>query len=216
MPEPRDDELSLLRAADPATHFLLPSADDRQADALFEVITMSNNAEELDLRHAPVRRSLLLLAAGLAALGLVGAFAVSVLRTSADPPAGDIAGTHPTSSSTEGPVTSGGPALGSCVETYDLETLANRELAFDGTVARLEGDAVTFEVNDWYRGGDGAEITLAGASALSGLTSAGSATTLEPGARLLVAGDGGFAWSCGFTQPYDPAVAQKWQRALNP
>jgi hypothetical protein len=27
---------------------------------------------------------------------------------------------------------------------------------------------------------------------------------------LLVAGDDGFAWSCGFTQPYDRVVAACW------
>jgi hypothetical protein len=62
----------------------------------------------------------------------------------------------------------------------------------------------------WFHGGSDDEVTLAGASALSGLTSAGDAVVLEVGARLLVAGDGGFAWSCGFTQPYDDQVANDW------
>jgi hypothetical protein len=30
----------------------------------------------------------------------------------------------------------------------------------------------------------------------------------------LVAGDGSFAWSCGFTQPYDASVAADWKAAL--
>ena len=37
---------------------------------------------------------------------------------------------------------------------------------------------------------------------------------LRPGARLLVAGDGGFAWGCGFTQTYSPDVASGWRSAL--
>jgi len=105
--------------------------------------------------------------------------------------------------------------MGSCLEVYDLQTLANRELAFDGTLVSLDGDEATFTVNEWYRGGDSGEITLAGAAGLSGLTSVGPAATLEPGTRLLVAGDGGFAWACGFTQPYDPKVARQWEEVFS-
>lgn len=28
------------------------------------------------------------------------------------------------------------------------------------------------------------------------------------------AGDGGFAWACGFTQPYDEAVAAQWKEVF--
>jgi hypothetical protein len=38
--------------------------------------------------------------------------------------------------------------------------------------------------------------------------------SLAPGTRLLVSGDGGFAWSCGFTQPYDDATASQWRETL--
>ena len=34
--------------------------------------------------------------------------------------------------------------------------------------------------------------------------------TLVEGERFIVAGSGSFAWSCGFTQAYDPAVAADW------
>lgn len=123
--------------------------------------------------------------------------------------------TAPTSPDTQGgPITPGGTSTGSCVEVYDLETLTNREVAFDGRVKAVEGDTVTFTVNEWYRGGDRAEVSLQGAQALSGLTSAGANVGLDPGTRLLVAGDGGFAWSCGFTQPYDAEVAADWAAEL--
>ena len=80
---------------------------------------------------------------------------------------------------------------------------------------QIEGDKVTFTVNQWYSGNDQpAEVKLAGADTLNGLTSAGPAATLEPGTRLLVAGDGGFAWSCGFTQSYDADIAAEWAEAL--
>jgi len=104
--------------------------------------------------------------------------------------------------------------LTSCVETYDLATLANREYAFAGTVTSVEGDQATFAVDEWYRGDGSAEVTLGGAAGLGGVTSAGEPVDLAPGTRLLVAGDGGFAWSCGFTQPYDEAVARQWADTL--
>jgi len=49
---------------------------------------------------------------------------------------------------------------------------------------------------------------------VGGMTSAGPGAALAPGTRLLVAGDGGFAWSCGFTQPYDRDVATAWAAAF--
>ena len=71
----------------------------------------------------------------------------------------------------------------------------------------------TFKVNQWYRGGTLSTITLHGASTLRAVTSAGRITKLEPGTRLLVAGDGGFAWSCGYTRAYDASTATKWRQA---
>lgn len=111
-----------------------------------------------------------------------------------------------------GPVT---PGAASCVELYSIDTLTNRQLAFDGTVASVVGDRVTFTVGEWFKGGSEAEITLEGASTLGGITSAGPGVSLEPGSRLLVAGDGGFAWGCGFTQPYSRDVAAEWRVALD-
>lgn len=115
------------------------------------------------------------------------------------------------------PISPGGAAGSSlsCVEVYSPETLPGREVAFDGTVISVDGDEVTFRVGHWYRGGSGDTVTLAGALTLAGQTSAGQPTGLEPGTRMLVAGDGGFAWSCGFTQPYDAATAAQWQAAFS-
>ena len=130
-------------------------------------------------------------------------------ETAADPPPAETATDPPPAE--RGPISLGSA---SCVELYSLETLGHRELAFDGVVDSVDGDQVTFRINEWYRGGPGETVTLSGASTMSGLTSAGSTVELQPGRRLLVAGDGAFAWSCGFTQPYDPAVAETWRASL--
>lgn len=208
MPE-SEDELELLRAADPLDRASVPSPDNPKAQALFERITMSN-AESTDLSPIlrPNRPTWVWAAAAAAAVAVLvgGAWTVAASRDTpkADPPIAQ----EPT-----GPISPGG-TMASCIEVYDLQTLARRELAFDGTVQSVEGDNVTFSVNEWYRGGSAPQISLGGAGGLSGFSSAGESTSLESGTRLLVAGDGGFAWSCGFTQPFDPAVAGEWKRAL--
>lgn len=212
MPEP-DDELARLRAADPLDQASLPSASDRKARALFERITMSDTTTDTtdatpgSPPTEPRRRALLLVAA--AAAVMVALLAGAVMLANDDPdPSQDVA----TPSDSDAPISPGG-ATGSCVAVYDLETLADRDVAFDGTVESVAGDEVTFSVNRWYKesAGAGEAVTLSGAQSLSAITSAGPSAPLEPGTRLLVAGDGGFAWGCGFTQPYDPAVADQWE-----
>jgi hypothetical protein len=44
------------------------------------------------------------------------------------------------------------------------------------------------------------------------ITSAGGPSLAE-GQRYLVAGDDTFIWACGFTQPYEAAVAADWEEA---
>lgn len=113
------------------------------------------------------------------------------------------------------PSPSSGPISAACVETYNLDSLTRRTFAFDGTVASATGDEVTFEVNERFRGIDGDTITLS-APGMGGtvITSAGG-PALVPGQRYLVAGDDRFVWACGFTQDYDPTVAEAWRSALS-
>ncbi len=212
-----DDELEQLRRADPLARNPLPSPDDPAPRALFERITMDRTQSPTRLLDHPPSSSAvpapwyrrpvaIAVAAAVIVVVLVsGAVAVSQLGGDSEP----VAGPDPS----ERPVVPG-PSSGSCVETYDLETLADREVVFDGTVESVDGDRVTFSVNEAFRGVSSDRVTLAGAGVLGGVTSAGASVPLEPGTRLLVAGDGGFAWSCGFTQPYDAEVAEDWARSV--
>jgi hypothetical protein len=209
-----DDELlARLRAADPVDPRRLPSPTSASASAdLLREITVTDTAQptERPSRTGPGLRPLLIGAAAAVAL-LAG---IVALATGGDDGA-ETATTETTVAGVDpgGISPSGGLAM--CVEMYDLTTLANREVAFDGVVQSVSGDSVTFSVNEAFRGVDGSTITLEGAGTIGGLTSVGDALSLEPGTRLLVAGDGGFAWSCGFTQPYDEAVAAEWAAALS-
>lgn len=212
MPD-HDDELAALHDADPVDPATVPSPTGPEATALFERITMTKSTES-STRDTP-RRPLLVAASAIAAAALLVAGGFLLTR---DDGSGETATSggpgvdHPPSSE---PVTPGGPSSGMCVEAYDLQTLTNREVAFAGTVVEVDGDQVTFTVDEWYEGGDSAETTLSGAETLGTMTSVGAALDLSPGSRVLVAGDGGFAWSCGFTQPYAGAVADQWRATFD-
>jgi hypothetical protein len=116
-----------------------------------------------------------------------------------------------------------GPGQGRCVEGFTPKTLAEREIAFDGTVVatgpgEYNGNRlteVTFEVNRWFKGGDRPLVTLMTYSTPGAVTSVGGGLPLEKGSRLLVSGDGGFIWECGgFSQPYSEAGARLFAQAF--
>jgi hypothetical protein len=128
-------------------------------------------------------------------------------------------------------------AVGSCVETYDLQTLTGRDFAFDGTAVEigspLTGEdgpgysPVTFEVHEWYRGGESARVTVAvpPPEQVSSEGLQGQYETYGVDTRLLLSGEpqwGGeplddpVAWMCGFTRYYDEDTAAQWRAALTP
>lgn len=115
---------------------------------------------------------------------------------------------------------------GRCVEQYSASTLTNRAFAFDGTVTSIRGIGdglyvpVTFEVHEWFRGGQTPQVTVSMMAPLP--TSVGNAG-YEPGTRLLVSGEprrGGeplnapVAWPCGFTRSYAVDTADGWREIL--
>ena len=130
-----------------------------------------------------------------------------------------------------------GDATSRCVESYSAQTIGNRSFAFDGTIVDIDAGgtnkpdmgsldtaAVTFDVNEWFKGGPGERVTVDVVSPTS------SASTSEPpvydvGTRLLVSGEprwGGepladaIAWSCGgFTRYYEAGVAEEWRRGTS-
>lgn len=208
-----DEELEALRRADPVDPAAMPSSSSPQARALFERITMSDTDTTAEPRTTS-RRWVAVAAAAAAVVAIAGgAIALGGDDDTTPTPNTEVATDSTAPNTTDGgPITPGG--IASCVEQYSLETLANRDAAFDGTVEAVDGDTITFTVNEWFRGGEGDTTTRRGASTLGGITSAGPSVSLEPGTRLLVAGDDDFAWGCGFTQPYDAAVAAQWADTL--
>lgn len=210
---PEHDELDRLRAADPVDPASLPRPEDPVARALFERIVMTDT--ELRPPTAPERHSRRRAVVAIAGVAVAVAAGGVLALTTGDDDGRVASSTTVTTVTTQVPINPGG-TVQSCITVYDLTTLAAREYAFDGTVTAVDVDAdtVTFTVNRWFHGGDSSSITLHGAGTIAGVTSADASLALEPGTHLLVAGDGGFAWSCGFTQPYDDAVAGEWATAF--
>lgn len=202
-----DNAIERLRASDPVDPSSVPSANSAAARELFERITMTDTITTIPRRRYAV------LAAAASLMVALGAVAFALQDDDAPR---QVSSATSTTLAAGGPLSPGGGMTASCVEMYSLANLAHREVAFDGVVEAVEGDAITFRVNRWYRGGSGATATRQGASTLGGMTSAGAGTPLTPGSRLLVAGDGEFAWSCGFTRAYDAEVAAQWATTFAP
>lgn len=189
MSEPSADPFDELRHADPVQSRPAPSESKARVWARIQEVNMSTST--------PPSRAI---GWGLGA-GAIAVAAAVALAVFFGP------GASPT------PSQDPGPGIGSCVETYSLEALANRDFAFDGTVAVIDGDQVTFDINQSFSGSLGDQLTLT-ATGMTGtsITSAGGPSLAE-GQRYLVAGDDTFVWACGFTQPYDAGVAADWEEA---
>ena len=187
------DPLDALRGADPVDVDRLSSASLARIRARVSEDVMSTNT----ITREPGRTRRLGIAAGVAALAVI-ALAVAFIGGGSAP--GVVPGA------------SGG--IASCVEPYSPTAVANRAFAFVGTVTAIDGERVTFSVDRAFRGAEAGTITL-DAPGMTGttITSAGG-PNLAVGERYLVAGDDHFAWGCGYTQPYDDAVAAEWAAAL--
>jgi hypothetical protein len=126
---------------------------------------------------------------------------------------------EPSATETDRTAPEGGTSMAaSCVETYSLDALKNRDYALDGTIKSIQPgaadgpDTAVFTVAKWFKGGEGATAERKGT--FSSMTSAGGSER-KVGDRLLVAGDDDFVWDCGFTQPYDAQVAADWDSAFS-
>ena len=130
-----------------------------------------------------------------------------------------------------------------CAYMYDPETLAERTFAFDGTVVgigpgttnrpdmgQMGTVAVTFQVTEWFRAGEGPEVTVDMVGSLESWEQWEEDENsywhppYDVGTRLLVSGeprwDGApledaIAWTCGFTRYYDEATADAWRAATS-
>jgi len=192
-----DDPLERLRRANPVDPEGLPAASLARVRARFQEESMIH----ADTRSRP--------ASGRARLAFAtfGSAVLAVAIAAFIAPRTEAPGSVPSPS--------GRPISAACVETYSLDSLGRRSFAFDGAVSAIDGDEVTFDVNEAFRGVGSDPITLITTGMTGSVVSSVGGPTLMPGGRYLVAGDDRFAWACGFTQYFDPTVAATWRATLS-
>ena len=76
--------------------------------------------------------------------------------------------------------------------------------------ASADGEQATFEVHNWFRGGDAAEVVLEAGGLLRAEAQALVGTALEVGERYLISSRDGVVWACGYSVTYDSDLAAEW------
>ena len=112
------------------------------------------------------------------------------------------------------PDPSGNPAAGGGVASclvYDPANLPTFETVFDGTVTAIDGDQVTFTVNEGWKNAEGT-ITLTVPQVDVALT--GPLPEFTVGGRYLVTAFGSTINACGYTLDYDAETAATWAAAF--
>jgi hypothetical protein len=189
------DPIDRLRAADPFRADEVPDASLARVSARIQEHIVT------DIQHtstaAPSRRSFALFGGLVAA----GALALAVAL-------GSGFGVQAPIAPTDNPGAGGG--IASCL-AYDPALLPTFEVAFDGTVTAVDGDQVTFDVNEAWKG-VGESVTLTAPATDMALT--GPLPHFEVGGRYLVTAAGTTINSCGWTVDYDAGMASDWAAAF--
>lgn len=125
-------------------------------------------------------------------------------------------------------------SLTDCMAANSPAAIAARTFSFDGTVLAISSGptdqtvpryaAVTFTVNQWFRGDSGDTVTVNMMAPLAaGEVFSESGPSYGVGTRLLVSGEprsgqsdlsGALAWGCGYTRYYDQQTADSWRAAI--
>ena len=105
----------------------------------------------------------------------------------------------------------GEDVMASCImfSPEELEQVA--ELAFEGTVTAVDGDQVGLSVDNWYRGGDAAEVVL---NAPQGMEALIGGIPFEVGGQYLISAQGGNVNYCGFSGPSSPELRSEFEQAF--
>lgn len=89
----------------------------------------------------------------------------------------------------------GGDAMASCME-FDPAYLAEMPVAFEGTVTDVDGDRITLDVDQWFKGGDAEEVALLAPQGLEALI---GGIPFEVGGQYLISASEGQVNYCGFS-----------------
>jgi len=208
------DPIDRLRSADPIHADNVPDASLARVTATIQEHIMSTQRNDPTVRHP---RGPLAWVGGFAVVGAIAlAFALALgngFGAQTPPPVAAIPSPIETPGASGIPDPSGDPGAGgvaSCL-VYDPATLPTFETVFDGTVTAIDGDQVTFTVNEGWKNAEGT-ITLTAPQADIALT--GPLPEFTVGGRYLVTAFGPTINACGYTLDYDAETAATWAAAF--
>jgi len=188
-----DDLQARLRDADPALR--TPSPDSAWIDTLAQsTMEAPMNIPE---PASGTRRTWILTAAAAVVVAALGFGGWTALQ-GGDDHSNQVAAPAKTVMTLKGPAKP--DAMAMCMR-IEPTTVGQMQVAFDGTVASVDGDSVTLDVNKWYAGGDTDQVALTQISESDWVALEGG-ITLEVGQRYLVTAHDGQVNGCGFTAPW--------------
>ena len=194
------DPIDRLRAAKPAPAADVPDASLARVSARVQEHIMTHD-EKLITPPAGRRRTLALFG-GAAITGVL------VLAVAAAGFGGQLPGSG---EGQPGGNDIPGGGMASCL-AYDPALLPTFEVVFDGTVIAVDGDQVTFGVNQGWKAASGS-ITLTAQDASVALI--GPIPDFQVGSRYLVTAAAGNVNGCGYTLDYDAGDAADWAAAFS-
>lgn len=106
---------------------------------------------------------------------------------------------------------SGEDIMASCIMFTADELDKVAEVAFAGTVTAVEGNSVTLTVDEWYRGGDAAEVSL---NAPQGLEALIGGIPFAVSNQYLISAQGGNVNYCGFSGQATPELSAGFETAF--
>ena len=205
-----DDELrARLQTSDPAGS-LPPVAPHEAARLLEDVMATELTTESRETgtrRRSPL--TWLVAAAALVIIAGVGFVGVRALVGDEQEPGAVAVDPVPLSvTQLEVPATAG---AGKCL-VPNAETLADADVAFDGTVTAIDGDQVTLDPSQWYAGESTDSVVVTAPS--EQMQQVASAVAFEAGGRYLVSATDGQVSLCGFSAAYDDGLAAIYDQAF--
>lgn len=204
------DDLELrLRAADPSpAERAVDDARSPRARALMEHVMNSPEAPKtisLDARSPLPRRRRGLIIGAAAAVVIAMALGAALVSSGDD---------GRSSVTIAAPAPAGGPVMSSCI-ALSPDVLSAVDLAFDGTVTKVDGDQVILAVSRWFKGGTSDDVVVtqqAAGDAPSTIEMDG--VVLNEGGHYLVSATGGVVNGCGFSGNHTEELLDLYEQAF--
>jgi len=120
-------------------------------------------------------------------------------------------GTDPVAAGPPLELTAGGEdPMAMCI-VFSVEELAKAPLAFEGTVTTVEGETITLDVDEWFKGGDAGQVLLHAPADMEALI---AGIPFQVGSQYLITAYDGNVNYCGFSGPSTPELRASFEQAF--